>query len=234
MKNVPLKGLMLSIVLIGVLLGCETVQERLPAYIGSVPQLGGPQVGSDNIPSQSSQVGLVVITDASASGSAPPLSEQMLTILENRIVDKITTQFPFSIRPVASDTELNPIADVGPFLGLAQKNNMDFLMVAIFSSTEVESNTEIGEARMMTRMTAEELVNDALAELALLDGNSGNLVLRAKGLGGESMDMLAAPIGEDYPSKEEAKNILRGNAAQKALDNAILELSRQWSKAAGA
>ena len=222
-----------SVMVISFFFGCQSLPERMPAYLGSVSQAGASKASPEDLPTESSQVGLLVITDATTSGSAPPLTEKMLTILENRLVEKVHSQFPFSIRPVSLDKKLNPVGDIRPLLGLAQTNNIDFLMVAIFSSTEVESNSEIGEARMMTRMTAEELENDALAELALLDGSSGHLVIRANGVGGESMNILAAPLGEDYPSGEEARNILRGNAAQKALDNAILELKREWSKVAG-
>ncbi len=82
----------------------------------------------------------------------------------------------------------------------------------------------------MTRMSGVLIENEGTAELALLHGASGKIARLAEGHGSESMEQLEAPIGEDYPRKEDAKDILRANAAEKALDQALLVLQRQWGR----
>ncbi len=82
----------------------------------------------------------------------------------------------------------------------------------------------------MTRMSGVSIDNEALAELALLNADSGKIALHAAGNGASSMEQLTAPIGEDYPRKEDARDILRANDAQQALDQALLALQRQWGR----
>ncbi len=170
------------------------------------------------------------MTDSSFPNSALPLSPDMLAILENRLVQKMDEFFGLQVVPIRPEQPLQPTGNVGPFTHLTKAHNLDFMLFAVLSSMEEESHIEIGEETMMTRMSGVSIDNEALAELALLNAESGNIALHAAGNGSSSMEQLAAPIGEDYPRKENARDILRGNAAQQALDQALLALQRQWGR----
>ncbi|MCH7614551.1 MAG: hypothetical protein IH978_02260, partial [Nitrospinae bacterium] len=162
--------------------------------------------------------------------SALPLSPDMLAILENRLVKKMDEYFALQVRPIRLAQPLQPTGDMSPFTHLTKIHKLDFMLLAVLSSTEEESHIEIGEETMMTRMSGVSIDNEALAELALINADSGKIALHAAGNGASSMEQLTAPIGEDYPRKEDARDILRANAAQQALDQALLALQRQWGR----
>ena len=211
--------------------GCQTQAPRLPAYLGQVEGLHGAQDPHPrSLPSAINHVGVLVMTDSSFPNSALPLSPDMLAILENRLVKKMDEFFGLQVIPIRPEQPLQPTGNVGPFTHLAKAHKLDFMLLAVLSSTEEESHIEIGEETMMTRMSGVSIDNEALAELALLHAGSGKIALHATGHGASSMEQLAVPIGEDYPRKEDARDILRANAAQNALDQALLALQRQWGR----
>jgi hypothetical protein len=211
--------------------GCQTTSLRLPSYVGQVEGLREadghrPQ----SLPTAMHRVGVIIVTDSSMPGAAPPLSSDMLAILENRLVKKMGEYFSIPVTPIRMEPPLQPTGDVSSITKLAKVRGLDFLVLVVLSSREVESHIEIGEETMMTRMSGVEIDNSALAELALLHADSGKIALHAVGEGAESMEQLEAPIGENYPRKEDAKHILRATSAEKALDQALLSLQRQWSR----
>lgn len=211
--------------------GCQTQAPRLPAYVGAVePAL--PTQGSrpNMLPSAINQVGVLIVNDSSFPNSALPLSPKMLTILENRLVKKMDEFFGLQATLVRPDQPLLPTGAVSQLANLSKSHNLDFILLAVVSSMEEESHIEIGEATMMTRMSGVSIENEAVAELALFHADSGKVALHAAGEGASSMEQLEAPIGSDYPRKEDAQDILRGNAAQEALDQALLVLQRQWGR----
>ena len=211
--------------------GCQTQAPRLSTYVGEVEGLHAPQnPHPQSLPSAINQVGVLIMTDSSFPNSALPLSPDMLAILENRLVKKMDEFFGLAVIPIRPEQQLQPTGDVSPFTDLTKAHKLDFMLLAVLSSTEEESHIEIGEETMMTRMSGVSIDNEALAELAVLNADSGKIALHATGHGASSMEQLAAPIGEDYPRKEDARDILRANAAQQALDQALLALQRQWGR----
>lgn len=222
-------GWMVVFLLLG---GCQTPSPRLPAYLGPM----GASAGKDDhvpasLPTFNHRVGMMVISDSSFPDAAPSLSPEMTAILENRLAKKMKESFGVDVTPVRVKQPWDPRERVGPFTELANAHHLDFLLLAILSSREVEGHTEIGAETMMNRMSGIEIDNTALAEVALLRGDSGAIALRAAGTGSSTMEQLAAPLGEDYPRNKHARDILRANAAEKALDQALVELQRQWSQA---
>ncbi len=221
-------------VLVGMLLivGCQSqAPPRLPLYIGQVEGLHDAQGNRpQSLPSPLNQVGVMVVMDSSLPNAAPPLSPAMLEILENRLVKKMDEYFALQVKAIRSDQPFQATGDVTSVTHLAKSHNFDFMLLTILSSTEIESHIEIGEETMMTRMSGVEIENTGKAELALLHADSGQMALHAEGDGASSMEQLEVPIGGDYPRKEDAKDILRANAAEKALDQALLSLQRQWGR----
>ncbi len=213
------------------ILGCQSHAPRLPVYIGPVEGLDGAQGHRpQSLPSPIHAVGVIIVTDSSLPNAAPPLSPAMVEILENRLVKKMDEFFALQVKAIRPESPLQPTGDMTSLIDLAKSHNLDFMLLAILSSLESESHIEIGEETMMTRMSGVEIENEGQAELALLHTGSGDLVLHAEGQGSSSMEQLEVPIGGDYPRKEDAKDILRANAAEKALDQALLSLQRQWGR----
>lgn len=214
------------------IVGCQSqAPPRLPLYIGQVEGLHAAQGHRpQSLPSSINTVGVILITDSSFPNAAPSLSPEMVEILENRLVKKMDEYFALEVKAIRSDQPLQPTGDVTSVTDFAKSHNLDFMLLAILSSTEIESHIEIGEETMMTRMSGVEIENAGKAELALLHVDSGRLALHAAGEGSSSMEQLEVPIGADYPRKEDAKDILRANAAEKALDQALLSLQRQWGR----
>jgi len=223
---------LMVLVCVSLVAGCQQSQvQRLPAYLGSVPAINTsePQI-PESLPSALNTVGVLLVTDASFPNAAPTLSPEMVTILENRVVQKMDEFFGIPSVPVRPEEPLTPMADIGPFIQLAKAHGHDFMLVAVVSSMEGESHIELGAEGMMTRMPGVSIDNHALAELALLHADSGKVALHATGTGSSNMEQLVAPIGENYPRKEDARDILRGNAAQEALDHALFALQRHWGR----
>jgi hypothetical protein len=90
--------------------------------------------------------------------------------------------------------------------------------------------------------------NYALAELALLEVQTGRVVAKAEGQAWSTLNHLYAPVKSNsypvihrslriapiYPKEENAKEVLRSIAGDEALEQAVLDLQRQWKKAAEA
>lgn len=231
--NPKMKSLrfLLWLVCLFFIVGCQAQTSRLPTYIGSIDGLKEADgYRPQSLPTGISQVGVLVIADSAFPSSALPLSPDMMEILENRLIQKMDKYFSLTVKPIRSDPPLQPTGDVTSVTHLAKSHNLDFMLLAVLSSTEVESHIEIGEETMMTRMSGVEINNEGKAELALLHVESGHMALYAEGEGASSMEQLEAPIGGDYPRKDDAKDILRANAAEKALDQALLSLQRQWGR----
>jgi len=229
-KNIC-SGFLMLLVCMFLIAGCQMQAPRLTSYVGEVDGLHAAQEPHpQSLPSAINQVGVLIMTDSSFPNSALPLSPDMLAILENRLVNKMDEYFALQVQPIRLEQPLTPTGAMTPFTHLTKIHKLDFMLLAVLSSTEEESHIEIGEETMMTRMSGVSIDNEALAELALINADSGKIALHAAGNGTSSMEQLAAPIGEDYPRKEDARDILRGNAAQQALDQALLALQRQWGR----
>jgi len=224
-------GFLMLLVCTFLIAGCQTQAPRLSTYVGEVEGLHASQnPHPQSLPSAINQVGVLIMTDSSFPNSALPLSPDMLAILENRLVKKMDEFFGLEVIPIRPEQQLQPTGDMSPFTHLTKIHKLDFMLLAVLSSTEEESHIEIGEETMMTRMSGVSIDNEALAELALINADSGKIALHAAGNGASSMEQLAVLIGEDYPRKEDARDILRANAAQQALDQALLALQRQWGR----
>jgi hypothetical protein len=224
-------GFLMLLVCTFLIAGCQTQAPRLSTYVGEVEGLHASQnPHPQSLPSAINRVGVLIMTDSSFPNSALPLSPDMLAILENRLVKKMDEFFGLEVIPIRPEQQLQPTGDMSPFTHLTKIHKLDFMLLAVLSSTEEESHIEIGEETMMTRMSGVSIDNEALAELALINADSGKIALHAAGNGASSMEQLAVPIGEDYSRKEDARDILRANAAQQALDQALLALQRQWGR----
>lgn len=229
---------------------------RLDAYLGP---------GSFRASEQPAQVaralegttnaGLVVINDTSAAGSAPALSQEVLDELVRVLRGRLAREIPtLSITTVLQPEQVAPADGHSELRGLARDHDVPYLLLVIFSSNEMESPAYLpllgihDGPRDQSVRPGYEVQNFARVELALLDGESGEPLLRADGqawatlykLGIELQsnaypvvvrDRLNYPI---FPQESVAYDVLRGVAADSAIDQAIMHFKTAWSRTVAA
>jgi len=124
------------------------------------------------------------------------------------------------------------------------------VLVALFSSEESEVPTYLGvtgdpeQGGGRPGVPGYEAVNYALAELALIDAVSGQVVARSEGRVWVRLNRLNVPIKSNaypvihrslrvapiYPPEADAKDILRSIAGDEALEQAVAKLQEAWAK----
>ena len=224
-------GIGLASFLIG-LSGCESAPTP---RLSTVLELQATEI--INVSQQSStwsniqSLGIATLSDATGPEAAPPLSSEFLSRLALRVKAKIEEQCSVLNVQTLSVSGREHDVDGAMLLKQAKLSGVNFVLIALFSSTEVRQPATFGEARMMTQIPGTITDNSALVELALVDVGKGMIVHQAHGTATESMDRLNVPIGDDQLTLEEALDILRANAGQQALDEALLKLTKSCRSA---
>ena len=196
------------------------------------------------------EVGVLVINDTSAQGSAPALSDKGREFLTDQVRQRIEEKLPLRLVKVLPATDLASRQDPQLLARLAQEQGVGYLLLAIFSGAESEiplflpldGAPEQGGAR--PRVSGFEAINYALAELALLDAKTGQVLIRADGRAWSKLNRLYVPVQSNsypvihrslriapiYPKEENAKDMLRGIAGDEALEQAVFHLEMEWPK----
>ena len=217
-------------------IGCTTDSPgRMQSYLG--PFLGAgtdaPRTSTSErllLPPGGLKAKLLVVNDTTDPKSAPPLSQSRLALMVNLVRESLEQDLPIQV------VEVFPISDIPTgesqinVIELARGYGVDHVVLAVLSSQDEETPTHIGQGFMMTEMPGLEVVNYALVEMALLDVRTGRLIVQAKGQGSELIQELDVPIGADQPSKAEVRDILRINAAKKALDRTMVEFDKLFAE----
>ena len=251
----PFPGLFPTILGIGLLSlvfgGCGGgwPQARLDTLLGQQPENGRFAVAE--WPKGPIHAGLWVINDTGAPGSAPTLSEIAFADLTEHVRQQLLHAVPIKVRVVhSSDLGASP-PSFAAVLHWGQDQRVDYLVLAILSSTEIEvperfpwrGSTLGAIARgLQFGYRAENL---ALAELALVDVRTGHVLARAEGNAWASLDRLDPPIESNeypvvrrnledppiYPENEaDAHDVMRAVAAGDAIDQAVMHLKEAWSR----
>lgn len=239
----------LGISLLGlVFAGCgEWPQARLDTFLGPQPENGRFAVAE--LPKGPIHAGLWVLNDTGAPGSAPKLSETAFADLTEHVRRQLLHAVPIKVRVVRSSDPGSLPPDFATVLHWGQEQRVDYLVMAVLSSTEIEvperfpwrGSTLGAIARgLQFGYRAENL---ALAELALVDGRTGRVLARVEGNAWASLDRLDPPIKSNeypvvrrnledppiYPEKEaDAHDVMRAVAAGDAIDQAVLHLKEAW------
>ena len=232
------------------LAGCsQTPVARMDHYLGisSLGTAAGTPVLSDR--AGPFDAGLLVINDCSAPDSAPALSDKARAFLTDQVKRLIEPLLPIRIATVLSLSEPSVPADVQTGRRLAQEQAVPYLLLALFSSAESEVPASLGldgspeQGGGRPNLPGLEANNYALAELALVDVATGQLVARAEGRAWSQLLRLYVPIKSNaypvihrslrnapiYPPEDEAKDVLRGIAGDEALEQAVMHLQEFWS-----
>ena len=165
-------------------------------------------------------IGLIVHSDTTAQNAAPAISSTYLETLSRRTGNFLRQHCSFQeivSRPLFS----RPLNFSQELKNHSRRLHVPYAIVVVFSSREKTGPVKIGEATMMTQMSGTIIENSALAEVGILRLSDFQMVFRSQGLGAESLEQLDVPIGKNRPSALEARDILRAQAGQQALDRAL-------------
>jgi hypothetical protein len=234
------------------LMGCS--QQPLPLmdkYLGTVAQgSGSAAVMQPERVSGPLNAGLVLINDTSVGRSAPAFSDKAKAFLTDRVRERVEAGTPIRLGRILPMVESSGTQDREVLAKMAQEQGLKYLLVALFSSAESEvpaylpitGDPEQGGSR--PSIPGYEAVNYALAELALIDAASGQVVARSDGRAWTRMNRLNVPMKSNaypvihrslrvapiYPPEAEAKDIMRSMAGDEALEQAVVRLQEAWPK----
>ncbi len=237
------------------LVGCSTgwPEPRLADYLGSTPS-------ADRMPTAIAKegdvrAGFVVINDTSAQGSAPQLSQESLESIKNYLQALLSKEISISLVRLNPPTQSSPsAAETASFLQMAKDQKLHYLVLAVVSSTEIEVpdrfplGGSFNRGGMRGFLTGYRTENFALAEIALMDVETGQALLKSDGQSWASLERLAVPLESNvypvvrrnqefppiYPTSEDnAHDVMRAVASSDAIDQAVMHLKESWKQARG-
>jgi len=225
-------------------------QARLDTYLGPQPKPEKGLTQLADLPGGPIKAGLLVINDTAAQDSAPKLSKEALASLTKHVQAQLMHQVPIEVATVISPTaQVAPTENLATVLQLAKDQGMDYIIMTILSSTEIEvpdrlplqsSGQGVIGRGLLVGYRAENL---ALAELALVDVEAKKVVARADGQAWASLERLDVPLESNvypvvrlglevppiYPTEENrAHDVMRAVASSAAINQAVMHLKEAW------
>ncbi|WP_455379358.1 hypothetical protein [Petrachloros mirabilis] len=245
-----------AILLLGSLIftGCsQKPPARLDAYLGVAGQ-GERSAPAVQVQAQRGagplNVGLLLLNDTSAKDLAPALSDKAKAFLADQVRKRVEAATPLRVDKVLTVADPSNIPNKPAMVQLGREQAVSHVLVALFSSMEsvvpvylsIMGDPEQGGGR--GDVLGIETVNYALAELALIDVTSTQVMARSDGRAWSRLNELNVPIKSNsypvihrslrnapiYPPEEDAKDILRSIAGDEALEQAVAKLGEAWSK----
>lgn len=230
---------------LGLLFGCAAVPAaRIDAYLGpDSARIDDPRIAQSSVlPGSLLNAGLVVINDTTTPESAPALSEGALVTLTVQIRHRIGQTLPIDVTKTVPATDLRPGEDRGALVRLAARSGLRYLIIAVVSNVETSAPAmfEVVGGSTSARGTAVDVF--ALMELALLDSETGQVLVRGHGRDRARLNHLNGQDGSnEYPvivrsigTKESPsagstpRDALYLTAASDALDQALIRFSEAW------
>jgi len=233
--------------------GCsfENTPKRLSAYLTSVPVPKTTPAAKVPLPTTKISAALVVINDHGFQKSAPALQPSTLQVLGEHLQSVLEKQLPIQLATAVYPEALQPTGSPDQFVSLAKEQGVPYLLLAILSSSELEVSDRFplggslqgsGGLGWLVGYRAE---NYARLELALIDVQTGQLVVSTDGQAWAVLERLAVPLDSNvypvvrrdltqppiYPNTEEdAFETLRWVAGQDAITQAVLHLELLMKK----
>ena len=234
--------------------GCafQSVPERLPVYFGPDKDLlSGSSLVS--IPSEGVKAGLLVINDTTYPDSAPALSDEGIQGFTARLKAQLGKRFPITVVKEVDSRDFTQGKNSRQFVQVAEKEEVDYLLLAVLSSSEVEvpgrfpfQGGQLGGGIARGNLLGFRAENYALVELALINGQTGHPLVNANGRAWSSLERLNVPIESNvypvvrrdltqppiYPTDETAYDTLRVVSADDAMQQALMHFQEAWNKEA--
>ena len=242
---------LLVLVLNGACTSFDNTPKRLPVYLTPVSATGEAAVKGHTLPLGDITGALVVINDTGFQKSAPGLQPGTLQNLGGYLQEEIQKQLPIQLSSVLYPDGLKPNGSTDQYILLAKDHDVPYLLLAILSSSEVEVSDRFplggsqgggGGRGWLVGWRAE---NYARLELALLEVQSGKLVVSTDGQAWAVLERLAVPMESNvypvvrraqtqppiYPNSEgDAFDTLRWVSGQDAIAQAVMHLEEAWKK----
>ncbi len=233
--------------------GCsfDNTPKRLSAYLTPVPVPKTTTAATVPFPTTKISAVLVVINDHGFQKSAPALQPGTLQVLGEHLQSVLEKQLPIQLPTVVFPEAFQPSGSPDQFVSLAKEQGVPYLLLAILSSSEWEvpdrfalgGSLQGGGGRgWLVGYRAE---NYARLELALLDAQTGQLVVSTDGQAWAVLERLAVPLESNvypvvrrdltqppiYPNTEEdAFETLRWVSGQDAIAQAVMHLELLMKK----
>ncbi len=227
--------------------GCSTrwPQPRMANYLTPT---SSPSTATEIHKRGDVRAGLLVFNDTSAHDSAPQLSAESFDAIKEHIQFQLAKEVPMALVGLDAPIQSTPPAELASFLQMAKDQQVDYVVLAIVSSTEIEvpdrlplGGSIVGGLRgWLVGYRAE---NFALAELALVDVRTGQTLIQADGQAWASLERLDVPLESNvypvvrrgleippiYPTKEDrAHDVMRAVASSEAINQAVMHFKETW------
>jgi hypothetical protein len=191
------------------------------------------------------RAGLIVISDTTAPEAAPALPDEAANRVGESLQQEINQFLPsVKIEKIIPTEGIAP-GDTDKIRELGIKNGVDYLAVAVLSSTEQEYPMTLFLGWTSHAQPGYRRDNWSLAELAVIEARTGRAVVRAEGRGMATLDRPSAPgINQWYPvvylrpqdpdrrwwppTYAGAPNTLRVIAMNQAVKRLIINLQDAW------
>lgn len=243
---------LLAVQLLAVLAGCASF---LPEPASNVPptrlrQYVGPGgVAEDKttevLPEAPFRAGLVLVADTMAPGAAPALPDEALGQMAEALRDQLGKGLRMNIEQTLPADSIRADGETAQFAALGKKYGLDYLIVAIASSTEQEYPFTVFLGWTTHSQPGLRRDNWSLVEAALLDVATGRVLLHAEGRGWATLDRpTAAGINQWYPviwkrpqepnwrwwppSYDSAPHTLRIIAMHDAVKRLVIHMQDAW------
>lgn len=241
------------LVLNGACSSFDSTPKRLPAYLTALSPTGEATAKINTLPVGDITGALVLINDTGFQKSAPGLEPGTLQNLGGYLQEEIQNQLPIQLPSVLYPDAVKPNGSADQYIQLAKDHNVPYLLLAILSSSEVEVSDRFplgggqgGGGGGLGWLIGWRAENWARLELALLEVQSGKLVVSTDGQAWAVLKRLAVPMESNvypvvrrshtqppiYPNSEgDAFDTLRWVSGQDAIAQAVMHLGEAWKQA---
>jgi len=231
------------------LVGCSTAwpQARLANYLAPT---SSPSTATEIHKRGDVRAGLLVFNDTSAHDSAPQLSAESFDAIKEHIQFQLAKEVPMAFVGLDAPIQSTPPAEFASLLQMAKDQQVEYVVLAIVSSTEIEvpdrlplGGSSISGGGLRGLLVGYRAENFALAELALVDVQTGQTLIQADGQAWASLERLDVPLESNvypvvrrgleippiYPTKEDrAHDVMRAVASSDAINQAVMHFKETW------
>ena len=181
-----------------VLVGCAAATP--PSRLGQYVSVASTEGAAQRLPtSRPVRAALVVLADRPAPESPAVIPEAAQDRLAGMLGELISQGFPLRIERVVNLGEV-PVGSTPDWTEMARQQGVEYLVFVVLSNTEQEYPVSLFLGWTTHRQPGFRRDNWSLAEAALVDGRTGEVLLTAEGRSMATLDSPTAPgINQWYP-----------------------------------